>query len=186
MSSPEVALETMIRNLKEKTGKSLDDWIKIARNTKLSKHKELLTLLKSEHRLGHGYANLITLKALQSDAGSANDDDLIAAQYSGPKAALKPAYDALIAAVEKFGSDVEIAPKKAYVSLRRKKQFGILQPSTATRLDVGINLKGKAPTSRLEPSGSFNAMVSHRVRLSGRDDIDKELLGWLRQAYDQA
>ena len=186
MSSPEAALETMIRNLKEKTGKSLDDWIKLARGTKITKHKELLTLLKTEHGLGHGYANLITLKALQSDAGSANDDDLIAAQYAGPKAVLKPAYDALIDAVKKFGSDVEISPKKAYVSLRRKKQFGILQPSTATRLDVGINLKGKPETSRLEASGSFNAMVSHRVRLSGKADVDKELLAWLREAYDQA
>ena len=186
MSSPEAALQTMIRNLEEKTGKNLADWIKIAKATKLTKHKELLTLLKTEHGLGHGYANIITLKALESDAGPTSDDDLVTAQYGGAKAALKPTYDALVAAISKFGSDVEIAPKKAYVSVRRKKQFAILQPSTATRLDVGINLKGTSPTSRLEASGSFNAMVSHRVRVSGKPDIDQELLGWLREAYDKA
>jgi hypothetical protein len=89
----------------------------------------------------------------------------------------------LLAAVHKFGTDVQVSPKKAYVSLRRSKQFAIIQPSTATRLDVGINLKGTAPTPRLEASGSFNAMVSHRVRVSKLGEVDKELLGWLKAAY---
>jgi hypothetical protein len=79
-----------------------------------------------------------------------------------------------------------VSPKKAYVSIRRSKQFAIIQPSTATRLDVGINLKGTKPTGRLEASGSFNAMVTHRVRVATIDDVDKELLGWLKQAYEAA
>ena len=89
-------------------------------------------------------------------------------------------------AVAKFGSDVEFSPKKTYVSLRRSKQFALVQPSTPERLDVGINLKGAAPGGRLEASGSFNAMVSHRVRVTAASDIDAELLGWLRAAYDAA
>lgn len=184
MSSPDAATLTMIRNLEEKTGKSFDEWLKIARATGLTKAREILNFLKTEHGLTYGYANLVALKALASDAGSSSDDDLITAQYSGAKAPLKPVYDALIAAVQAFGDDVEIAPKKSYVSLRRKKQFAIFQPSTATRMDVGINLKGTAPTARLEPSGSFNAMVSHRVRLADKKDVDKELLGWLKKAYE--
>lgn len=86
--------------------------------------------------------------------------------------------------MQKFGGDVEIAPKKSYASLRRKKQFAIFQPSTATRMDVGINLKGADPTTRLEASGSFNAMVSHRVKVAGKNEVDKELIGWLRSAYE--
>ena len=85
-----------------------------------------------------------------------------------------------------FGGDVEVAPKKAYVSLRRNKQFAIVQPSTAARLDVGLNLKGTAPAGRLELSGSFNSMVSHRIRLDSSQGVDKELIGWLKAAYDQA
>ena len=85
-----------------------------------------------------------------------------------------------------FGDDVELAPKKTYVSLRRKKQFGLVQPSTATRVDVGLNLEGRATSERLEASGSFNAMVTHRVRLSSAADVDASLLGWLREAYDAA
>ena len=60
----------------------------------------------------------------------------------------------------------------------------MIQPSTATRVDVGINLQGRAPTARLEKSGSFNAMVSHRVRIGDKKEINKELLGWLKAAYD--
>ena len=85
-----------------------------------------------------------------------------------------------------FGDDVELSAKKAYVSLRRKKQFGLVQPSTKTRVDVGIQLKNVAPGGRLEASGSFNAMVSHRVRLGSVEEVDEELIGWLRDAYSAA
>jgi Domain of unknown function (DUF5655)/Domain of unknown function (DUF4287) len=184
MSSPEASYQTMVRNLEKQTGKSFEEWIRIARASKLTKAREILNFLKAEHGLTYGYANLIALKTLGSDAGSSNSDDLIGAQYSGAKAQLKPIYDALLAEVQKFGDDVEVAPKKAYVSLRRKKQFACFQPSTATRMDVGINLKGVEPSKRLELSGSFNSMVSHRVRVTSKEGVDKELIGWLRKAYD--
>ena len=181
------AIQTMIQNLKEKTGKSLDEWVKIAKGSKLEKHSEIIKFLKSEHGLGHGYANLVahTLKG-QSEEGKAAADDPVAAQYAGEKAGLKPIYDALVNAIGKFGKDVEISPKKTYVSVRRNKQFALIQPTTKTRVDVGINLKGIAPAGKLEASGSFNAMVSHRVRVESAKDVDKELIGWLKQAYEQA
>jgi predicted transport protein len=183
--SPEEMKAAMIAGLPEKTGKSLEEWLVIVRASKFSKHKEFMTLLKEKHGLTHGFANMIALQALQSDSHTAGDTGaLVDAQYDGAKAGLRPLYDKLLAAIQKFGKDVEVSPKKAYVSLRRNKQFAILQPSTATRLDVGINLKGTKPTGRLEASGSFNAMVSHRVRLSNAAEIDKELLGWLKQAYE--
>lgn len=144
-------------------------------------------MLKSEHGLTHGFANMIALQALRSDSQTTTDtDSLVDAQYAGAKAALRPIYEAILAAVKKFGADIEISPKKAYVSLRRSKQFAIVQPTTSTRVDVGIVLKGVEPEERLEASGSFNAMVSHRVRLAKPGDVDKELIAWLRRAYDAA
>ena len=113
-------------------------------------------------------------------------DDLVARQYSGKKEGLRPIYDALIKAVTALGKDVEVAPKKAYVSLRRSKQFALIQPSTATRVDVGINLKGEPPAERLEAAGSFNAMVSHRVRVTSVKDVNAQLKGWLKKAYQSA
>jgi hypothetical protein len=189
--SPDQMLASMIANLEEKTGKTLPQWVEIARASGLAKHGELVKHLKTEHGLGHGYANLV-VHEMKSGAASApaaaggGDDGLVAAQYAGDKAALRPIYDALIAEVERFGDDVEIAPKKTYVSLRRSKQFGLIQPTTKTRVDVGINLKGEPPAGRLEASGSFNAMVSHRVRVEERGQVDDQLVGWLRQAYERA
>lgn len=186
-NSPEEMAAKMIENMREKTGKTLPTWLKLVKASKLKKHGEIVKLLKSEHGISHGFANLIAHKALESDADSASgDEDLVAAQYAGAKAELRPIYDALIAAVRKFGSDVEIAPKKSYVSLRRSKQFGLIQPSTKTRVDVGLCLKGVECTERLEASGSFNAMVSHRARIASASDVDNELIGWLKQAYGAA
>lgn len=181
------ATATMVKNLEEKTGKSMAAWVKIARSFGELKHGQIVALLKSQHGLGHGYANLVAHTA----AGAAGDgapagDDLVAAQYAGEKAALRPLYDSLITAIAKFGKDVEVSPKKTYVSLRRSKQFALIQPSTKTRLDVGLNLKSVAPAGKLEASGSFNAMCTHRVRVESAKDVDKALLGWLKQAYDAA
>lgn len=178
------AEESMVRNLEEKTGRSMDEWIAIARASGAAKHGEIVKYLKGEHALGHGYASLVAHRTAAAAAPAATEDDLVAKQYSGAKAALEPIYQKLVAEVSAFGDDVEIAPKKAYVSLRRKKQFALVQPSTADRLDVGINLKGVEPDGRLETSGSFNAMVSHRVRVHDREEVDEELVGWLRRAYD--
>lgn len=180
------AEQTMIDNLEKKTGKSLGEWIKIVNKTGLQKHTEMLNYLKTEHGFTHGFANMVALKARGADAGSAiNTSDLVDAQYKG-KEILRPIYDKIVEEIMKLGKDVELAPKNAYVSVRRKKQFAILQPSTKTRLDVGINLKGVEPKGKLEKSGSFNAMVSHRVKVEKPGDANKDLFEWLKQAYEAA
>lgn len=187
MSSIDDATKTQLRNIEAQTGKSLDELIQEGLATGITKHKELQAYFTNAYGLTYGNANLLAVFTRDKMKGAAGqEENFVAAQYADKKAGLRPIYDALIAAVEEFGDDVEIAPKRTYVSLRRNKQFGLIQPSTATRVDVGINLKDVEPAGRLEKSGSFNAMVSHRVRLSAPDDVDDELLGWLRQAYEQA
>lgn len=106
------ATQSMIANLKEKTGKSLDQWVALARGSKLAKHGEVVKFLKADHGLTHGYANLVAHKFLGSDAGSAEDaGDLVEAQFAGAKAGLRPIYDRLVKLIQAFGSDVELAPK---------------------------------------------------------------------------
>jgi len=184
--SPEEMTSAMVANMKEKTGKTLEQWVAVVGRTRMEKHGEIVKFLKGDHGVTHGFASLVAHTVLRSDAASADPSDLVASQYSGKKAGLRPIHDALIRAAKKLGPDVEIAPKKAYVSLRRSKQFAIVQPSTATRVDLGLNLKGEAPTERLEASGSFNAMVSHRVRLTGPKDVDAQVRSWLKTAYSRA
>lgn len=182
-----LAVESQWRNLEAQSGRGKAEWLKLATAQSLTKHSELVAWLKSKHNLGHGYANLVAMHAKQASTGAeTSPTDLVDAQYAGAKAPLRALYDQIIAVVQQLGDDVEIAPKKSYVSLRRSKQFALLQPSTADRLDVGLNLKGAAPSGKLEQSGSFNAMVTHRVRMSAGNRVDAALQQWLKQAYDAA
>jgi hypothetical protein len=187
MATPEEMAASMIQNLPEKTGKDLEAWRRVVAQSGLEKHGQIVKMLKSEHGVSHGYANLIAHESKRNAAAHGAADDLLAAQYAGAKAPLTPIRDALLTRVTGFGGDVQVAPKKTYVSLRRSKQFAIVQPSTRTRVDVGLNLGADHPvTDRLEASGSFNAMVSHRVRVTEVEQVDDELLGWLKEAYEKA
>lgn len=179
--------EAMIKNLEEKTGKKFSEWISIVKNSGLEKHGEIMKLLKSDtYGLTHGYANLVAHKAKETDAGSASSEaSLVDDQYKG-KESLRPVYESLIAEIQKFGGDVELAPKRAYVSLRRKKQFGLIQPSTKTRVDIGINIKGREAEGSLEMAGSWNSMVSHRVKITEASQVTPEVIGWLKEAYEAA
>ncbi|HKX45436.1 MAG TPA: DUF4287 domain-containing protein, partial [Planctomycetota bacterium] len=119
--TPEEQVATMVANLADKTGKTLAQWLALVAKRGAAKHGAIVAFLKSEHGVTHGYANLIAQQALQGAAGAPAGDDLLAAQYAGAKAGLRPIHDALLAAVQGFGPDVEVAPKKGYVSLRLSK-----------------------------------------------------------------
>src|SRR6202163_3326782 len=144
MSTIDEALQTQIRNIEEKYGKSLAEWIALIRDSGITKHTEIIAMLKSQYGVTHGSANRLALIAREADAASisraakAAGSDPIDDMYSGKKADLKPLYDALISTITSFGNDIEVTPKKGYVSLRRKKQFAMLQPTTASRIDVGL------------------------------------------------
>ncbi len=176
---------TMIENLKEKTGHSLDEWKKLISKQKLTKHGEMVKFLKDSHNVTHGYASEIALKVLGSDADSSNNtDEFLESQYKG-KEHLKPFYDKLIAEVQKFKGDFEIAPKKTYVSLKRKKQFIILNPASKTRFEIVFNLKGVDAKGKLEAEKP-NGICSHKINLADIKEIDKEVIDWIRMAFDSA
>lgn len=178
------AARKMIENLHKNTGKSLEEWVVIVRNQKLEKHGQMIKYLKENHEFTHGFANLVAHKARKSDAGSAeNTDDLVKVQYQG-KEHFIPLYDKLLEQITTFGKDIEIAPKKSYVSLRRKKQFACLNPATKSRFEVGLNLKGVEPNGILEPSK--NAMFTHRINLTTETKELTDTIDWLKQAYDRA
>lgn len=180
------AEKTMAENLQKISGKSLEEWIGLVKQTNFSKHGEILKFLKEQHGITHGYANFIAHKALGSDAGSAeNTDDLIEKQYVG-KEHFQPLYEKLMNEIRQFGDDVEVAPKNAYVSLRRKRQFAILNPVTKTRFEVGINLKGQDQDGILEIITAANSMCTHKIKLESESDLTPEVLSWIRRAYDKA
>ena len=171
--------------MKEKTGKTIAEWKVTIQSQNLTKHGEIVKFLKESQGITHGYASTIAMKVLESDAASVeNTDDLIVNQYKG-KENLKAFYDKIIAEINQFGETFEIAPKKAYVSLRRKKQFITLNPASKTRFEIGFNLKGIAAEGKLiaeKPDG----ICSHKVNLSTLEDLDQQVIGWIRRAYEIA
>jgi len=185
MDKMEAGRATFERNIEMQTGRSFPDWVSLVASQGFAKHGQMTDWLKIAHGLTHAQANHIA-KRVTADAAPRSLEDPVVHLFIGGKEGLRPLYDQIAAEALRFGTDVEIAPKKHNASFRRRKQFALLQPTTRTRLDVGLILKKKAPQGRLEPSGSFNTMFTHRIKISSGADIDAEVLAWLREAYDEA
>jgi hypothetical protein len=182
------ALATQLANIEKRTGKSLEQLARVIRASGLTKHGDIRDMLKRDLGMGHGDANTLVHHTLKSDGQSAatgqSEGEILAAIYSGPKASLRPIHDAFMKKLVAFGP-FEIAPKKGYVSLRRKKQFAMIGPATNTRVEVGLNMKDARATSRLEalaPGG----MCQYKVKVTDANEVDAELMGWVRRAYDSA
>ncbi|WP_339334661.1 MULTISPECIES: DUF4287 domain-containing protein [unclassified Croceitalea] len=178
----EKALQTMISNMPEKTGKSLEEWKSILKKKAFTKHSEGVNFLKKEHQVTHGFANtIVTLSKEENQAPV----DLVTEQYKG-KEALLPIYEKLLESIKDLGNDITITPKKGSVSIIRKRQFVLIKPATKTRIDLGLKLKDKPTTDRLGNSGPFGTMCTHRVKLTSTSEIDAELIDWMKEAYEKA
>jgi hypothetical protein len=194
MDTVEKAAQTQLNNIEKKTGKSLNELAQLVRDSGLNKHGEIRQLLITTLGLGYGDANALARYALQAgseQAGSSQvvkeasgGDAVLDEIYNGPKAGLRPIHEKLLSALQEFG-DFEISPKKGYVSLRRKKQFAMVGPATKTRVEVGLNVKDLPAAERIQvqPAGG---MCNYKVNLTALNQVDDELLGWLRLAYESA
>jgi hypothetical protein len=180
----DAALQSQIRNIEARYGKPLDHWLAVIAASGLTKHTEVVAMLKADHGLAHGAAHRLSLLARQPrDDGVATSPDPADALYVGGKAGLRPLHDALLGQVRVLGA----APKKGYLSLRRRKQFAMIQPSTTSRIDLGLILPGTMPaTGRLESAAAFNPLFTHRVRITAATDLDDQLREWLATAYTLA
>lgn len=183
------ALQTQISNIEAKTGKSLAELAREIAANPLSKHGELRDMVKEAYGLGYGDANTLVHVAKKMNAGDADKDEksidaVVREIYTGKKEPLIPLHEKVMARIHQLG-DFEIAPKKTYLSLRRKKQFATVGPGSKGRVEIGLNMKGIEGTSRLEalPAGR---MCQYRIYLSDLPDVDDELIGWVEMAYEGA
>jgi hypothetical protein len=188
MSSLDKAVQTQLNNIQKKTGKSLDELTAIIKQSGLTKHGEIRDYIKRELGLGHGDANTLVHSVLQSDGQRAAEgkstDEVLDEIYVGGKAHMRPIHEKLMKEIDKFG-EFEIAPKKGYLSLRRKKQFAMIGPKTNIRFEVGLNGKDFKKSSRLieQPKGS---MCNYIVNLTDVKEVDPELISWIKSAYEGA
>ena len=192
MGTVEAAIATQLANIEKRTGKSLAQLVKLVKASGLTRHGEIRDHLKTTLDLGYGDANTLTHHALKSGDASAasapsagaNADDALSALYSGPKAALRPIHDALMAKIHTFG-EFEISPKKTYLSLRRKKQFAMLGPATSTRVELGLNIKSLPANARLIEQAA-GGMCNYKIKLADVSEVNTELVKWVRAAFDAA
>lgn len=189
MADQQKALETQLANIEKRSGKSLAELGAALKGSGLTKHGELRDFLKQTFDLGYGDANTLVHYLMgqwtATTTESAGDlGGVLDGIYTGPKAALRPIHDAFIEAIAAFGS-YEVAPKKTYLSLRRKKQFAMIGPATNTRVELGLNMKGVPATDRLVelPPGG---MCNYKIKLTSADEIDAEVVAWTRLAYESA
>ncbi len=180
-----MSFQAYLDTIREKTGLGPDDFRRIAAEKGLSKHADIIAWAKGDLGLGHGHANAIAA-VLKQGGAPVPTAEKFAKHFAGKKAVWQAPADGLLNQIKLFGPDVEVAAADSYINLNKAgKKFGILAV-TADRLDVGIKLKGIDPTGRLETAGSWNTMVTHRVRVVDAAQIDGELVDWLKAAYAKA
>ncbi len=183
--SPSGMREAVVRNLKDRTGKSLEQWVRAAKKSTLKDSKAPRRWLKEEFGLGGTTCWVVadpTLCASGVPAPSASE--LLDAQFKGDKAAFRPVYDRLVRAVKKLGRDVDVGARKTQTTFARKHTFAIAKAPTKTRIDLGLRLPGVRPTKRLQLSKAFSDNATHCVSLSRVSDVDDQLKRWLKAAYE--
>jgi hypothetical protein len=188
MDSLDKARVTQLNNIQKKTDKTIDEIRMIILESGLQKHAEIRQMFIDRFSLGFGDATMLVHFAQQSDGQSAAEsaqaspEEILDGIYTGTKASLRPLHDMVMSEITKLGEFI-IAPKKGYLSLRRKRQFAMIGPGSKNRLEIGLNMKGIPPTERLlaQPAGG---MCQYKVFLSSENEIDEELIGYFKTAYD--
>ncbi|MBL8877675.1 MAG: DUF4287 domain-containing protein [Phycisphaerales bacterium] len=191
-------MEKWISDLKSKTGKSIDEWVKHIEKSGPKSESYARDWLKTRHELGTNAAAWLAERTFRGEAGNEDTPEsylraaanYVEAMFSGPKAELRPIFDALVAISRSLGKDVKICPCKTMVPMFRKYAFAQIKPATRTRVDLGLALgplinKKKLPT-RLIDTGGFKKKdrITHRIALTSIDEIDADAKKWLQTAYD--
>jgi hypothetical protein len=185
-----MTFQAYLDTIKKKTGLDPDDFLELAREKNLLadgvKAGPVLAWLKEDYDLGAGHSMAIVSVLRDHVNEPESKADRLAKHFAGAKGVWQLAYDELMATVMHFGPGVAVAPTDTYISILRGASKFAVVATTAKRMDVGIKLKGEPATDRLTLSGTWNSMVTHRVQLVDGAEIDDELIGWLRSAYDKA
>lgn len=180
--------------LKQKTGRSLEEWLKHIKKEGPEDEKERRVWLRETYGLGANTASWLAERSVGKGA-EAGDPDLYLASaerdvekmFSGAKAHLRPTYDALLKLGLKTGKEAKACPCQTIVPLYRNHVFAQIKPTTQTRIDLGFALGDMKPTGRLIDTGGFakKDRITHRIPITSLDDIDDEVKHWLKVAYDR-
>ena len=192
---PGVAMtQKWVAELKQKTGRSLEEWLRFIKKSGPKDEKARREWLKSEHGLGTNSAWWLAERAEGKDSDIEDPDAYLKAaegyveqMFSGSRAGLRPIYDEILKVGLKTGKDVKACPCQTIVPLYRKHVFAQIKPTTTKRIDIGFALGDMKPKGRLIDTGGFakKDRITHRIPLESPADIDDEVKHWLKVAYDR-
>ena len=192
---PGVAMtQKWVGELKQKTGRSLEEWLQLIKKSGPKDEKERRVWLKSEYGLGTNTAWWLAERSVGKGEDVDNPDTYLAAaegyvenMFSGAKSALRPIYDQMLKVGLKVGKDVKACPCQTIVPLYRNHVFAQIKPTTNKRIDIGFALGDMKPKGRLIDTGGFakKDRLTHRIPLESLKDIDDEVKHWLKVAYDR-
>jgi hypothetical protein len=172
-----------VRILEQRTGEGVHEWLQRIDEAHLSDQRSLRAWLAKRGVTGYAQALLVMERFGYPDFFRATADELINGQYAD-RMKLKRIYTAVIKAATRIGN-VTLQARKTYVSLlTARRTFARVQPSTKTRVDLGLRLDGQAPGGRLRPSRIDDTMRL-RISLTSPKDVDDEVLSWLHRAYNE-
>ncbi|PTA67421.1 DUF4287 domain-containing protein [Deinococcus arcticus] len=182
-----MSFQAYLDAVQAQTGKTVPEFRELADEKGLEKHGQIVAWLKTEYGLGHGHATAVAAALLKAETRRAPEEERVSALFSGKKAGWQPLWTALLVHARTLGDDVGVGPTESYVSLTRGgKKFALVQPGVRGA-DVGLRLPGLLPAAPFEPAGSWNTMVTHRLRLTQPTEPaaepDAALLDALRAAY---
>ncbi len=186
-------LQSVIEGMKEKTGHSLEEWVRLTAKEGPSGEKERLAWLKKERGLGSNYASWIAARSIGKVEATEDEGeylrhaaDYVDKMYAGPKDHLRPIYDEILTFAKTLGSDIGISPCQTIVPIYRNHVIAQIKPTTRTRIDLGFALKDTKTPKRLINTGGFEKKdrITHRIEISSVKDFDAEAKRWLKVAYD--
>jgi hypothetical protein len=182
-----------VATLKEKSGRSLQEWLALVRKDGPATEPERRDWLKQKHGLGTNSAWWIAERSVGKGTEAGDPEaylkaavDYVEKMFSGKKAALRPVYDALLELGLGIAQDVKACPCQTIVPLYRNHVFAQIKPTTNTRIDFGLALGNMKTPKRLIDTGGFakKDRITRRFEITSLDDIDAEVKRWLKTAYD--
>jgi hypothetical protein len=193
---PGVAMvQKWIADLKEKTGRSLEEWKAFVKKEGPKDEESQREWLKIQHKLGTNAAWWIAARVAGKESEEDSPEKYLAAapvyvdqQYAGKKEALRPIFKELLKLGKALGSDVKACPCLTMVPLYRNHVFAQIRATTNSRVDFGLALahyKGRLPKRLVDTGGlAKKDRITHRIELASIAEIDGEVKKWLKTAYE--
>ena len=188
-------MQKWIAELKESTGRTLDEWVSFVRTKGPADTAARRNWLQQVHRLGSNSAWEIAGRAEPGGSRLVDDDPAsylkaavvyVEEMYAGGEAGLKPLHDRLLEIARAMGRDVRVCPCKTIVPIYRRHVIAQIFPASRTRIDFGLALRDTPASGRLIETGGWEKKdrITHRIPVSSLAEIDSEVERWLRFAYE--